>query len=264
MPLMPPPKGSGDGGSEETYGLSMEGGYDPQGNYVPFGRTNRGRIVPLQLPPGYTYPAPVKQVGTGTGTAFVGPGGVEQGQRIVKDVLGEALQAAVGKEEAAQLMAAPAAVASGTRFLAQLEDLAADPNLERGTGLSSYFNFIRSSDGKSFQVKLDKATGSAFLEAIKALQGTGAITDREGGAATASVSGLDAGLDAASFKKELDLLRASVRAGLVKARKKAAKRAIILGEDEPAEDAPAAPAGAGAAPAAGGAPTTTSSGWPSK
>ena len=242
---MPLPRGDGGGGSEETFGMSPEGGYDAKGNYVPLFRSNRGRITAPELPPGVTYAPPVKSVDTGTGTAFVGPGGQEQGRRIVKDVLGEALQAAVGKEEAAQLMAAPAAVASGTRFLAQLEDLAADPNLERGTGLSSYFNFVRSSDGKSFQVKLDKATGSAFLDAIKALQGTGALTDKEGGAATASVSGLDAGLDAASFKKELDLLRASVRAGLVKARKKAAKRAIILGEDEPVEDVPA-PTGAGA------------------
>lgn len=245
-PFMQPPKAAGDGNPESFTGNIQFARIG--GKMVYAQPSNRGGPLQWQeVPPEMEVLFNTRPVDTGTGTVSVSTlGGTPTGPVIPKDVLGEALQAAVGKEEAAQLMAAPAAVASGTRFLAQLEDLAADPNLERGTGLSSYFNFVRSSDGKSFQVKLDKATGSAFLEAIKALQGTGAITDREGGAATASVSGLDAGLDAAAFKKELDLLRASVRAGLVKARKKAAKRAIILGEDEPAEDAPAAPAGAGA------------------
>jgi hypothetical protein len=238
---MPVPKGDGDG-SPPTYGMSSEYAVDADGNTVLVQRGSRGDVKITRLPEGLRPALPTRSVDLGTSVQTVESAGGTPRANTPKDVLGEALQAAVGKEEAAQLMAAPAAVASGTRFLAQLEDLAADPNLERGTGLSSYFNFVRSSDGKSFQVKLDKATGSAFLEAIKALQGTGAITDREGGAATASVSGLDAGLDAAAFKKELDLLRASVRAGLVKARKKAAKRAIILGEEEPAEEDTATPA----------------------
>lgn len=245
MPLMPPPKGSGDGGGGEEYGLSIEYATGPDGRIVLVQRSKSGNVKITPLQEGYTPAIPTRSVDLGTTVQTVQSAGGAPVANTPKDVRGEALLTAVGKAEADQLMAAPAAVATGTRFLAQLDALNADPNLERGTGLSSYFNFVPGTAGKAFQVKLNKAVGSAFLDAIKALQGTGAITDREGAAATASVSGLDAGLDAASFKKELDILRATVVAGLAKAKEKDAKRARILGEDVPAA-ASAAPTGAGA------------------
>lgn len=248
-PFMPPPKGA-DGGSEETFGMSPEGGYDAEGNYVPLFRSNRGRITAPGLPPGITYAPPVKAVDTGTGTAFAGPGGRVMGAVVPKDLQSEALQKQVGKDRGEQLMAAPQAVASGSRFLAQLDDLAADPNLERGTGLSSYFNFVPGTAGKAFQVKLNKATGSGFLEAINYLRGTGAISNTEGTAATSAISGLDAGLDAEAFRREIKMLRALVAKGLETARANAAERDRILGGG--AGSAAPAPAPA-PAPDAGGA-----------
>jgi hypothetical protein len=247
MPLMPPPKGSGDGGSSvETFSTTA-----PQtitladGTVVPYVLGSFGTSKPVPLPPGAKWNVPTTTVSTPTSTDVIQKGtGVVVTSRA-KDVIGAALQEEVGAARGKELAAAPAAVANGTRFLAQLDALAADPNIERGTGLSSYFNFVRGADGKSFQVKLDKAVGSAFLESIKGLQGTGAVTDREGGAATASLSGLDAGLDAPSFKKELEILRGIVRKGLAKARENAAERDRILGIT-PTEEEPAAPAGAGA------------------
>ncbi len=250
MPLMPLPKGSGDGGgSQETFSTTA-----PQtitladGTVVPYVLGSFGTSREVPLPPGAKWNPPTTTVSTPTSTDVIqkGTGAVVASRG--KDVISAALQTEVGAARGKELAAAPAAVATGTRFLAQLDALDADPNIERGTGISSYFNFVRGSDGKTFQVKLNKAEGSAFLESIKGLQGTGAITDREGGAATASLSGLDAGLDAAEFRKELKILRGIVAKGLAKARRNAAERDRILGitpdEEETATPAPAAPAAA--------------------
>jgi hypothetical protein len=242
---MPVPRGDGDG-SPPTYGMSSEYAIDADGNTVLVQRGSRGDVKITRLPEGLRPALPTRSVDLGTTVQTVESAGGTPRATTPKDVQGEALQAQVGKDRAAQLMAAPAAVASGTRFLAQLDALDADPNLERGTGISSYFNFVPGTGGKAFQVKLNKAVGSAFLDAIKALQGTGAITDREGGAATASVSGLDAGLDAASFRKELKILRDMVAKGLEAALVNVADRDRILGVTPSTGAATPAPAGAGA------------------
>lgn len=245
-PFMPPPKAAGDGNPESFTGNIQFARIG--GKMVYAQPSNRGGPLQWQeVPPEMEVLFNTRPVDTGTGTVSVSTlGGTPTGPVIPKDVQGEALQTQFGKDRAAQLAAAPAAVTSGTRFLAQLDALDADPNLERGTGLSSYFNFIPGTGGKAFQVKLNKAVGSAFLDAIKALQGTGAITDREGGAATASVSGLDAGLDAASFKKELKILRDMVAKGLETARANAAERDRVLGGGAGSAVPAPAPAGAGA------------------
>lgn len=242
-PFMSLPKGDG-GGSAPTYGMSSEYAVDADGNTVLVQRGNDGTVKITRLPEGLRPALPTRSVDLGTTVQTVESAGGTPRASTPKDVQGEALLAQVGKDRAAQLMAAPAAVTSGTRFLAQLDALDADPNLERGTGLSSYFNFIPGTGGKAFQVKLNKAVGSAFLDAIKALQGTGAITDREGGAATASVSGLDAGLDAASFKKELKILRDMVAKGLETALANVAERDRVLGVTPSTGAATPAPAGA--------------------
>lgn len=247
-PYMPVPRADGDG-SPPTYGMSSEYAIDADGNTVLVQRGNRGDVKITRLPEGLRPALPTRSVDLGTTVQTVESAGGTPRATTPKNVQEEALLTQVGKDRAAQLMAAPAAVTSGTRFLAQLDALDADPNLERGTGLSSYFNFVPGTAGKAFQVKLNKAVGSAFLDAIKALQGTGAITDREGGAATASVSGLDAGLDAASFKKELKILRDMVAKGLETARANAADRDRILGVTTPTGAATPAPTGAGANPA---------------
>lgn len=119
--------------------------------------------------------------------------------------------------------------------LALIESIRNDPNRQRGTGGSSFFNRIPSTGGYDFQNKVDQAKSGAFLTAIQALRGLGALSNAEGSAATQAVTRLDTATSEAAFLEALADYEKIVRRGYDRA-------AARLGQTPPQGAAtPAAP-----------------------
>jgi hypothetical protein len=100
------------------------------------------------------------------------------------------------------------------------------PGLATATGLSSKLdprNKVPGTDAYNFNVLSEQIKGKAFLEAFNSLRGGGAITEREGAAATAAIGRLDTAQSEEEYVKALKELRRIVQLGMSRARAKAGK-----------------------------------------
>jgi hypothetical protein len=142
--------------------------------------------------------------------------------------------------------ALPQLIASAEDSLALLDKAINHPGREIATGLSSRLdpqNKLPGNPAYDFNVVMDQIRGQAFLQAYQSLKGGGAITEREGEAATNAIGRLNTAQSEEEFVIALNDLRAVISNGLARARSKA--RAQSGG----GAGAPAAPA---RAPAPGG------------
>jgi hypothetical protein len=246
-PFMPLPRGSGDGGGEETFGGSVE--YmvnEDTGEVRPLQRGSRGTIRAGELPKGFKPVLPSVVVDQGVSSSLVNKGTGEITASFDKNVREEALQKKLGDLEAAQIASAGSTIDFGTVALQQIDGVLKDPNLSKGTGIMSMVNFIPGTGSYAFQAKVDQVTGAAFLQGIQRMQGTGAITEIEGAKATAALTRAMTGLGEPEFRKAMEEYRSIVEIGLKKARALEGKRTGLPAETGAATPAPA---GAGANPA---------------
>jgi len=258
-PFMKPPNADGGGNPETFFGTLQFAKKDGKLLYAQ--PSSRGGPLQWQeASPEMEVLFNTRSVDTGLGTqAVTTVGGMPVGPEISKNVREEALQKKLGDLEAVQIAAAGSSVDFGTAALAQIDGVLADPALDSGTGIMSVVNFVPGTAGKAFQAKVDQVTANAFLQGIQRMQGTGAITEVEGAKATAALNRATTGLGPAEFRKAMKEYRDIVATGLKKAREMDARRTGVSAEQSAGAATPAP-----AAPAAGGAPTTTSSGWPSQ
>jgi hypothetical protein len=129
-----------------------------------------------------------------------------------------------GKADAENDASASADMQAAENALKLIGDLKSDPNRERGTGWSSWFNGIPATAGYDYQNKVEQAKSGAFLTAIQSLRGLGALSNAEGDAATKAITRLDTATSEEAFLSALSDYEAIVQQGYDRAAQRASGR----------------------------------------
>lgn len=129
-----------------------------------------------------------------------------------------------GKMAAEKAAAAPATIATLQNSLDSIDALLADPDLGDIVGLGSLnpLNRVPGTKARGLIARADQIAGQSFLAAFNQLKGGGAITEREGQAATQAIARLDRSQSIADYKQALTDLRTAIRPGLARAQQQAA------------------------------------------
>lgn len=75
-----------------------------------------------------------------------------------------------------------------------------------GTGLTSAFGMIPSTDAKDFQARLENLKSQVFLPTVKAMQGMGALSNAEGEKIAAAVANLDPKIGPDAMRQQLSII----------------------------------------------------------
>ena len=102
------------------------------------------------------------------------------------------------------------AVAQADDTIALIDKLIAHPGRKAATGTTAIFPTTPGSRAADFEADFNRLKGSAFLEAVQKLKGSGQISNTEGEAATASVLGIEIGQSEEGFVESLKSLRARI------------------------------------------------------
>lgn len=213
-----PPAGM-SGADDDEWGLNPVWGKNAEGKTVLGQLSKSGKFKPLDT--GDFSPTPVLQsIDTGTSVisrnsrtgedVVVTPKNIAEKQRL------EEVGTAQGKAEAS----APQDFQAGQNALDLVQTIRNDPYKGRGTGLSSMGNAIPGTGGYDFQNKVDQAKSGAFLTAIQQMRGLGALSNSEGGAATAAVARMNTSTSEEEFNAALDDYEKIVRQGMTRAQSK--------------------------------------------
>ena len=106
---------------------------------------------------------------------------------------------------------------AATRLINQAEDLITDKGFSVSVGASVQpgFQYIPGSDRATWKAKHEEVVGQTFLTAIESLKGMGALSDKEGAAATAAISRLkNTDQNEESFKAAVRELQFIVKRGV--------------------------------------------------
>jgi len=106
---------------------------------------------------------------------------------------------------------------AATRLINQAEELITDPGFSVSVGASAQplFQYIPGSDRATWKAKHEEVVGQTFLTAIESLKGMGALSDKEGAAATAAISRLkNTDQNEESFKAAVKELQFIVKRGV--------------------------------------------------
>lgn len=116
---------------------------------------------------------------------------------------------------------APAALQTAQQTLDLINQIKNHPGRKLGTGATGVLPGVPGTTQQDFITLLDQAKGAAFLEAFGALKGGGAITEREGQAATAAIARLNRTQSEEGFLTALSDLEKVVRVGMERVQRKA-------------------------------------------
>lgn len=116
--------------------------------------------------------------------------------------------------------AAPGAIATLQNSLTSIDELLSEPNLGSVVGLGSLnpVNRIHGTEGRGLIARADQIAGQAFLAAFNQLKGGGAITEREGQAATQAMARLDRSQSLPDYKRALQDLRDAIEPAITRQR----------------------------------------------
>lgn len=156
-------------------------------------------------------------------------GGVEldllpQTEAIKRDsAIQQAVGIEAGKTQAERTAAAPATIATLQNSLSSIDALLDDPELGTIVGLGSLnpLNKIPGSKARGLAARADQVAGQAFLAAFNQLKGGGAITEREGAAATAAMARLDRSQGEEDYRQALMDLKAAIEPAMQRAQQQA-------------------------------------------
>lgn len=119
---------------------------------------------------------------------------VLEAQAAGQKAAAETAARAVTERQQEAIGALPTVLNSTQQTIGLLDQALAHPGRATATGLSATVdprNYVPGTDASNFQVLLDQIRGQAFLQAFQSLKGAGAITDKEGKAATDAIARLN-------------------------------------------------------------------------
>lgn len=129
------------------------------------------------------------------------------------------------ERQAESSAALPQVIAAADETVNLLDRVLNHPGRESATGTSSLnpLNRIPGTSAYDFNVLLDQIKGQAFLQAFQSLRGGGAITEREGQAATNAIARLNAAQSEQEFVSAINDLKRIVSQGRTRAIEKASR-----------------------------------------
>lgn len=213
-----PPAGMASADDEE-WGLNPVWGKNAEGKTVLGQLSKGGKFKPLDT--GDFSPTPVLQsIDTGTGTVSLNSRTGEVVRETPKNIAEKQRLEEVGTAQGKAEVSAPQDIRAGQNALDLVETIRNDPYKGRGTGLTSAGNAIPGTGGYDFQNKVDQAKSGAFLTAIQQMRGLGALSNAEGGAATAAVARMNTATSEAEFDAALNDYEKIVKQGMSAAQKR--------------------------------------------
>lgn len=193
-------------------------------NGIQYGQIgDQGGFKPINIGDGNTFAPNTRSVNTGTEMLTVGPGGEILDRQPIANreaAREKAVGSAEGETQAGLAAAAPGDFQAAQNALDLIESIRTDPYRERGTGGTSLLNRIPGTGGYDFQQKVEQAKGGAFLTAIQQMRGLGALSNNEGGAATAAVTRMNTAATEEGFLEALNDYEKIVRQGMGRAQKR--------------------------------------------
>lgn len=212
---------SNPNGDETFYGNTVPI-QNPDGS-ISYGQMgNRGTFRPIQLPEGQTFAPPTRTIDAGTETVVMDQAGnvisrvPKQNRAAAAETAGGTVE---GRVQAEKQVNAPADFQSAQNALDILDQIENHPARKAGTGGTSIFNQIPGTSGYDFQNLVNQAKSGAFLTAIESMKGLGALSNAEGGAATAAVTRMDTATTEEGFMSALSDYRKIVSQGMERARR---------------------------------------------
>lgn len=148
-------------------------------------------------------------------------GMLPESERIKRDsAIQQAVGIETGKNLAERAAAAPAQIATLQSSIQSIDELLADPELDSILGLNSLnpLNKVPGTKARGLIARAEQIAGQSFLAAFNQLKGGGAITEREGQAATAAMARLDRSQNAADYRQALSDLRDAISPAIERAR----------------------------------------------
>lgn len=123
-----------------------------------------------------------------------------------------------GKAEVEQAAAAPAAIETMQSSIKVIDELLADPDLGTIVGMGSVnpLNYLPGSKARGLIARAEQISGKAFLAAFNQLKGAGAITEKEGEAATRAMARLDRSQSPEDYRTALIDLRDAIAPALAR------------------------------------------------
>ena len=213
------------GGGADEYGLTPQYGVDEAGNPVLIQLSKDGRAIQTPLPDGVTFQKEPIRVDAGTNWILLDPISRQPVGQIPKNLgaaESEKVQGRIAGENTANAQAQLSGmVAQADQSLALIDNIINDPALAGITGMFQGRLPPMSQAGTDLNVKIEQLKGKAFLEAFESLKGGGAITEREGAAASAAMARLDRAQSTEEFIASLRELSEIMRTGVERAREKA-------------------------------------------
>lgn len=136
----------------------------------------------------------------------------------------QAVRTEAGKTAIEKAAAAPAAIATLQTSIDSIDALLNDPDLGSIVGLSSMnpLNQVPGTKARGLIARADQIAGQSFLAAFNQLKGGGAITEREGEAATKAMARLDRSQSEADYKAALTELKGALAPAMTRLRQQAA------------------------------------------
>lgn len=140
----------------------------------------------------------------------------------------QAVRIDAGKAGVERASAAPGAIATMQASLNSIDELLNSPDLGSIVGLGSMnpLNRIPGTDARGLIARADQVSGQAFLAAFNQLKGGGAITEREGAAATAAMARLDRSQNLSDYKAALNDLKNAITPAISR------QRAALSGQQQ--------------------------------
>jgi hypothetical protein len=181
-----------------------------------------GKPVKVEFPEGTKIAGGTDKVDAGTHwNIYDKRSGVLVGT-MPKDIVGKESAEERGKAQGLAQVALPNALAQAQLSLNVVDKALEHPGLDRSTGLYGKIPSIPGGDAYNFDRVVDQIKGKAFLAAFESLKGAGAITDVEGKKATDAIARLDQAQSKDAFVESLNELKAIIRAGMDRAKQRAA------------------------------------------
>ena len=140
-------------------------------------------------------------------------------------------------------LALPLYQSQADQLLTTVNDVVKHPGFESNVGVRSPLGILqlRGTDARNWQSKYSQLMGQEFLDAFSQLKGAGAISDKEGAAATQARAALsDPGISEAEFKRNAAILEDTIKRGVNRQRMLAGQEPdarYFLGDPKKAKEA---------------------------
>lgn len=213
------------GGGQTEYGLTPQYGVDESGNPVLIQIGKDGTATQTAMPEGVAFQKEPIRIDAGTHWVLLDPITRQPVGQVQKEIAEAAAQGEIGKaqgaNEAAAIAGLPDAIAQADQAIALATAIRDDPALPSITGMVQGRIPPLGQAATDLNVKIEQARGKVFVEAFEGLKGGGAITEREGEAATRAIARMDRVQSHGAYVEALNELIGIVEQGRRRAMEKA-------------------------------------------